>query len=216
MNLSAQVSYTWNGSASSSWNNPLNWTPSSGFPLAADYATIVVAGAAPQLDMARSVANITVNGGVVDLNGFTLTCTGNGTFNGGAVNNGTFTANTTAGIMNFAGTVFGAVVNGSTSDLRFAGSTFNAPVNMAKTGASNDYSSGNTVFNSSLSISMSAGRLYLGNTGTTMFNGDVVLNSTGTSGGIWMGQSTGTLALAAGRTLTTGSFTAGALVVRGF
>jgi len=206
----AQTSYTWNGSANSAWNNAANWTPNSGFPLATDDATIVAAGNAPMLDMARNVTNLTVFGGTLDLNGFTLTSTGNGSFSGGAVNNGTFAANSAAGTMNFGATTFGASVSGTTDMLYF----FNAPVDLTKTGSSNDYSNGGTTFNSTLTLTVTAGRVYPAYTGATVFNGNVVLNSTGASGGVWLGQNGGTMTLATGRTITAGTFNSGWLVIR--
>ena len=89
----AQTTYTWNGSVSNAWNVPANWTPGSGFPLAGDHAVIVAAANNPLLDSPRSVTDLRVNSGVLDLNGFTLTTTGNGVFNAGAVNNGTLAPN---------------------------------------------------------------------------------------------------------------------------
>lgn len=215
MVLAAQTSYTWNGSASSAWNNAANWTPNSGFPLAADHATIVAAGNMPVLDMARSVTNITVTSGSLDLNGLTLTSTGNGAFNGGTVNNGTFAANS-AGSMNFAGTTFGATITGNTGVLQFNGGTYNGPVTLTKTGAGFEYWHGTQSFNATLTLTATAGRLYPAYSGTTAFNGNVLVNSTGGSGGIWIGQNTGTATLAAGRTFSVGGggFSIGSLAIR--
>ncbi|HOY29712.1 MAG TPA: hypothetical protein PLR96_12105, partial [Flavobacteriales bacterium] len=178
----AQTTYIWNGSTSNAWNVPANWTPATGFPLPADNAVIVSAGTPPVLDATRAVTNLTVNSGTLDLGGFTLTATGNSTFNGGTIANGTFAANSPAGTLNFGGTTFDAPVSGTTSVLEFDDGTFNAPVSLTKTGAGNDYSTGNTVFNSTLTVTVTNGRLYLGHTGTTAFNGNVVFNSTGSSG----------------------------------
>ncbi len=214
--LEAQTTYTWNGSSSSAWNLAANWTPATGFPLPADNAVIVSAGATPVLDANRTVNNLTVNSGTVDLGGYTLTATGNGTFNGGTVANGTFAANSPAGTLNFGGTTFDVPVTGTTSVLEFDDGIFNAPVSLTKTGAGYDYSTGNTVFNGTLTVTVTNGRLYLGHTGTTALNGDVVLNSTGSSGGIWMGQNTGTITLAAGRTITAGTYDTGSLLFRNF
>ncbi|HEX2617721.1 MAG TPA: hypothetical protein VHL57_09280, partial [Flavobacteriales bacterium] len=62
-----------------------------------------------------------------------------------------------------------------------------------------------------------AGTLYLHNTGIDQFNGDLLLNSTGT-GGMRFGNATGTSTLAAGRTVGIGSvgYSAGTLHLRGF
>ncbi len=212
----AQTTYIWNGSTSNAWNVPANWTPATGFPLPADNAVIVSAGTPPVLDATRAVTNLTVNSGTLDLGGFTLTATGNSTFNGGTIANGTFAANSPAGTLNFGGTTFDAPVSGTTSVLEFDDGTFNAPVSLTKTGAGNDYSTGNTVFNSTLTVTVTNGRLYLGHTGTTAFNGNVVFNSTGSSGGIWLGQSTGNITLAAGRTISAGTYDTGSLLFRNF
>ena len=212
----AQTSYTWNGSLNGAWNNAANWTPSTGFPLAADHATIVAAGTMPILDMARSVTNLTVSSGSLDLAGFTLTHTGNGSFSGGAVNNGTLSPNTAAGSTTFSGTTFGAAVSGTSAILLFNGSVFNAPVAMTKTGGANDYSTGNNTFNGTATFTVTNGRLYLNNTGIDTFNGNVVLNSTGASNGVWLGQSSGSASLANGRTISTGTYSAGSLLFRNF
>lgn len=212
----AQTTYTWNGSASNAWNTAANWTPATGFPTAADHA-IIVSGANPtRLDMARSITNITVNSGTLDLNGFTLTSTGDGNFTGGVVNNGTFAANSASGSMTFGATTFGAAISGTASAVRFTGATFNGAVNISKTGSSFDYSTGTNTFNAAATFTVTNGRLYLANTGATTFNGNVVVNSTGSSGGVWMGQNTGTLVLAAGYTITAGTFNVGSLLFRNF
>ncbi|HEX2617086.1 MAG TPA: hypothetical protein VHL57_06050, partial [Flavobacteriales bacterium] len=110
----AQTSYTWTGTAGSAWNNAANWSPNTGFPLAADHATIVAAANAPVLDANRTITNLTLTSGTLDLAGRVLTFTGTGNFNGGAVNNGTLTANNTAATLTFAGTSFGASITGTT------------------------------------------------------------------------------------------------------
>lgn len=213
----AQTSYTWNGSASSAWNSAANWTPNTGFPLAADHATIVAAGASPVLDMSRSVTNLTLTSGTLDLNGFTLTSTGTGAFNGGAMNNGTLAPNTTSS-MTFAGTVFGAAITGTSGVFVINSGTFNGPVTATKTTASNDYWQGNATFNNTVTLTATAGRIYPAYTGTSLFNGNLLLNSTGGSGGVWIGQGGGTATLANGRTITAGSagFTVGSLAIRNF
>lgn len=212
----AQTTYTWNGSAGTAWNNAANWTPNTGFPLATDNATIVSTANAPVLDVDRTVNNLTMTSGTLNLNGRTLTSTNNGTFNGGAVNNGTFAPNSASGVLNFGATTFGAVVSGQASDIRFTGATFNAAVTLEKTGSSYDYSSGNNTFNAPLNLTVSNGRSYLAYNGTTLFNANVTLNCNGAGGGIWFGQSAGTATLAAGRTLTTSTFSTGSLLFRNF
>ncbi|MCB9164979.1 MAG: T9SS type A sorting domain-containing protein [Flavobacteriales bacterium] len=214
--LHAQTTYTWNGSTSSAWNLASNWTPSTGFPLAGDNAVVVAAGIPPALDISRSLTHLTLNSGSLDLGGHVLTASGNGTFNSGTVDNGALVANSPSGTWHFGGTTFNASISGTASVLEFDDGVFNGTVDLTKTGTGNDYSTGNTTFNSTVVLTVTSGRLYLGHTGTTLFNDNVQLNSTGTSGGIWMGQNTGTLTLAAGRTVTTGTFNSGSLVMRNF
>src|ERR1700761_9652050 len=85
----SQVSYTWNGSASTAWNNASNWTPNSGIPGAADNVTIVTGSNACQLSANTSITNITLTSGTLNMNGFVLTSTGNAVFTAGTVTNGT-------------------------------------------------------------------------------------------------------------------------------
>lgn len=214
--LRAQTSFTWNGSAGSSWANAANWTPNTGVPTAADHVTIVTAANAPVLDAARTVANLTVSSGSLDLNSYTLTTTGNGTFNGGTLVNGTLALNSPAGTMGFGATVFDVVVTGQTNVLRFSGATFHRAVTVTKTGPSNDYCYYSSTFNADLDVTITAGRLYLAYSGLTLFNGDIRFHSNGASEGIWIGHGSGSATLALGRTVTAGAFTAGNLSLRNF
>src|ERR1700761_5621572 len=86
----AQTSYTWNGSLSSAWNTPGNWTPS-GVPGSADNVTIVTGSNICQLSLNQNIGNFTLTSGTLDLGGNTLTLNGTtATFTKGTVQNGTF------------------------------------------------------------------------------------------------------------------------------
>src|SRR5258708_25917619 len=68
----SQTSYTWNGSVSTAWNTPANWTPN-GIPGAADNVKIVTAGNSYLLNTSTHLTNITLTSVTLDLVRFTLT-----------------------------------------------------------------------------------------------------------------------------------------------
>ncbi len=215
---SAQTTYTWTGAANTAWNNAANWSPATGYPLVADNAVIVTTANSPVLDADRTITNLTVTSGTVDLGARTLTYTGTGTFTSGAVNNGTLAPNSPAGTTTLSGTTFAAAINGTADRMLFNGSIFNAPVTVTKTGSTNDYSNGGNTFNNTLTITVTNGRQYMYNSANDTYNGNVILNSTGTSGGVWLGQNTGSATLAAGRIVSIGAggFSIGSLLIRNF
>lgn len=211
------VNYTWTGNTSTAWNVNNNWSPNTGFPGAADNATIVTAARLPLLDVNRTVTNLTMTSGTLNLNTRTLTYTGAGTFNGGAVNNGVLAPNSPAGTTRFNGTTFGANIDGSISVLQLYGGTFSGTVKLTKTGATGEVSTGTNIFNSTAEFVLTAGELFLAETGSTQFNGNLILNNTGT-GRLWFGNSGGTITLATGRTVTVGAsgFTGGSIQFKNF
>lgn len=176
---------TWISAGASNWNNGANWSPA-GVPGPADVVTFSATGLGNcTLDIAPTVAGITVNGytGTINLNGFDLTTTGNNTFTTGTINNGgasgSLTLNTT-GSTTFNGTTFGANVNGTTGRVFFNGSTFNGSMTLSKTDNNNDNSSGNNVFNGTTTLTnLGAGWLLLGNTNRDQFNGNTIFNNNG-------------------------------------
>lgn len=123
------------------------------------------------------------------------------------------------------------------------GGVFGGKVNLVKTGASSNSGSGNCTFNDSLNVinsgagyivfsnsqrdiynqpvvltSTAAGLIYMAhNGGTTEFNDNVWINSTGTSG-IRIGAGAGTSTLASGKLIRVGNsgFTGGALTLSRF
>src|ERR1700722_916759 len=87
--ISAQTSYTWNGSLSSSWNTGGNWTPN-GIPGAADNVTVVTGSHACQLNVTTTINNFTLTSGTLHMGSDTLNTNTAATFTSGTVQNGTF------------------------------------------------------------------------------------------------------------------------------
>ncbi len=267
--MNAQTSYTWNGAASSAWNTPANWTPN-GVPGALDNATIVTGSNNCVLNASTSVGNLTLTSGTLNLGSYTLTVNGsNAVFTSGTVLNGVLTvpgANSTT----FNGGIFNCTVGVTSGTLTLKNTTFQGTTNLAKSGATNDYSGGNNIFSGVLTVTNNGtGVLALGNGNPDQFNGAstfintsasnlyVAYNSTGntfngvttfnnspsTNNGVYVswnstgtvfnnsivvnssagtgvqfcgGNGTATATLAAGQTITAGSFTAGTLLLRQF
>ncbi|MFZ2905487.1 MAG: T9SS type A sorting domain-containing protein [Cyclobacteriaceae bacterium] len=183
----------WIAGATGNWNDPANWSTTSG---GAGGASVPGAGNAAifnanglgncNLDIAPTVGGITVNGytGTIDLTGNNLTTTGTNLFTTGTISNSggaaAVTLNTTV-TTTFNGTLFNANVNGSTGRLYFSGSTFNGTVTVTKTDNNLDVGAGGNIFNNSLTISSAGtGELRLGNTNPDSFSTLTInLNNTG-------------------------------------
>lgn len=142
------------------------------------------------------------------------------------------------------GTVFNGAATFSAPGVNLNGAVFNSTAVLTKNGSISSSSEGGNTFNSTVSlINSGSGEWILGgsnpdvfendltieNTGSDLiyladgslgneFNGDVELNSTGTSAGIRFGQNSGTSTLATGKVIVIGSggFTSGDLRLAGF
>ncbi len=66
---------TWNGTVSSNWNDPLNWTPNA-VPGSGSSVTINAAPNVPKLQGSTSIGLMNMTGGSFDFNGFSLTVGG--------------------------------------------------------------------------------------------------------------------------------------------
>ncbi len=78
---------TWNGSVSTNWNTPANWTPAT-VPIAASNVTIPNSVNKPVLANNVTVNNFTMDAGsALNFNGFTLTSNGYFDINGATLNN---------------------------------------------------------------------------------------------------------------------------------
>jgi len=142
--------------------------------------------------------------------------------------------------------VIGGNLTTSTPDIYFNGCIFDGTVNVTKTGANNDGSTGGDTFQDSTSITLTgAGYITLGNTtadtwnnyvlfnasGTAVlgvawgsagntFNGNIAVSSTGSATGVQFcgGNTTATATLASGYSILTGpaGFSSGTLLLRQF
>lgn len=181
----SQVSYTWNGSASTAWNNAANWTPNTGFPGAIDNAIIVTGGNTCKLSANTAITNITMTSGTLDMGGFTLSPSGNGIFTAGTVQNGTLSIS--GGVANtalFTNTTFNAnaVLNVTTGAFTLNGGTYGGAVTLNQIGSTNTNGNGGATFNNTLTITNSgSGQLLLGNVSADKFNGVTTFNNTGSN-----------------------------------
>lgn len=246
----------WIASTTANWNDPSNWSTVSGgaggasVPTAANVAIFnAAASGACNLDIAPTVGGITISGfaGLLDLQGNTLTTTGVNTFTSGTIQNSGAAASldiNSTGLTTFGGTTFNVPVSGSSGRVLFNGSVFNQPVSIQKSGATNDSGTGANTFNNTVTIGCSGtGQLYMATVNPDIFNGDLTINSDGTSaiqiarnavgtqfnediiinynstGAISLGNNGGTSTLATGKTITVASYGAlgcGNLTLSGF
>jgi hypothetical protein len=179
----SQTSYTWNGSTSTAWNTPSNWTPN-GIPGAADNAKIVTGSNTCVLNASTAITNITLTSGTLDLGGFILTVNGpTAVFNTGTVQNGsvivTGATTTTFGngplTMNCTVTITSATVTTRNT-------VFQNTLTITKTGTTNDASSGNNIFNGDVTMNNTgSGYLLMGNGSPDQFMASATFNNTGAS-----------------------------------
>jgi hypothetical protein len=243
--ISAQTSYTWNGSLSSSWNTAGNWTPN-GIPGTADNVTIVTGSHTCQLNATTTINNFTLTSGTLDMGGDTLTTSTAATFTSGTAQNGTFLTTAATTVVFGSSTVtMNCIVNITSAAITLKNTTFQKSITITKTGSGNDVSSGGNIFNGTLTATNSgSGYLMFGNgnadqfnststfnnTGTAniylannsignTFNGNIIVTSTGGTGiQFCAGSNTATATLSSGNTITVGSggFSAGTLNLRQF
>ncbi len=181
--VKAQTNYTWNGSVSTAWYTGANWTPN-GVPGASDNVTIVTGGNVCVVNLNTSINNLTFTSGTLDLGGNTLTANGTtASFSNGTVQNGSLvvTGASTSSIGGSALT-FNCNVNITAGTLTTRNTTYQKTTVLTKTGATNDYSSGNNTFNGALTVTNNgSGLLALGNGMRDQYNAAATFNNTGTS-----------------------------------
>ncbi|MFO0359640.1 MAG: hypothetical protein ACK50N_04010, partial [Flavobacteriales bacterium] len=182
-----QVTYTWNGSISTTWSVATNWTPA-GVPTVSDNVIVNInTGNLPVMDANNAVANLTLsNATTLNLGGFTLIAEGTVTITGNSqLNNGTFNvaANTTS-VTTITQSTIGAVANITSGRLLLTRSTFNGAVTATKSGANNDDCGGN-IFNAEVTITHSgSGYLAFSNIGAAfpdVFNANSTFNNIGSA-----------------------------------
>jgi len=205
----AGTSYTWNGSISSDWNTPGNWTPNA-VPDSVDIITIGAATRPLNLTSEVKITNLICNNSAsIDLNGFYLTLLGSFTFNSGAtielhggnfniLGNATFNGGIISdfdslGLINTTGSscVFGnsaggptlnASLNVSALNVTMRSTTFNRDLVILKRGSGNDNSYGNNTFNGNTTfINNGSGNILLANNVKDVFNKVVTFSNSGTA-----------------------------------
>jgi hypothetical protein len=139
------IAQTWNGSVSSIWTNASNWTPNT-VPITTSNVVISTAPNPAILPANTTVANFSMNGGgVLNVNGFTLTVTGDFDLNGATINNSSAVTDIvitlTGGSTNyFRGTTVNdnITINQNNNNIFYeayqAGNTFNGNVNFNANG----------------------------------------------------------------------------------
>jgi hypothetical protein len=183
LSVRSQTSYTWNGSASTAWNNATNWTPN-GIPGSADNVTIVTGSNTCQLNATSSINNFTLTSGTLDLGGFTLTVAGpTVVFTKGTVQNGAFTVSG-ATTTNFGAgpTVMNVTASLTSATITIRNTTFQNALTVVKTGSTNDASAGNNVFNGTVTMTNNGtGYLLMGNGNPDQFNAPATFNNNGSA-----------------------------------
>jgi hypothetical protein len=234
------ASYVWNGSVSTEWGNPLNWTPN-GMPDLGDDVVISNQTNNPIFEEISGLNNFTMTSGTLDLSYFTMVVTGTATFNGGSISNGNISM---TGPAIFSGTTLSAGITINSSSFQFNGGTFNNAVSATYTGSSDITSSGGNTFNSTFTLSNSGsgnvtlcntnpdtykGSVTFSNSGSGIifpshtatgnsFQGSITFNSTSSSQGVRFGQNGGTSTLTSSNTLNIGGsgFSVGDLRLKSF
>ncbi len=180
--MHAQITYTWNGSASAAWSDPVNWSPA-GVPASSDHIQLVAAPNACTLDADLSVSNINLAGGTLDLGGYTLTGAGaTVTFSSGIVQNGYLViaaAGTT--VFGTGAVTMNCTVNIHSASLHIRNCTFNGNTHITKTGTTSD-GCNNNIFNAPVTITNAgSGNITFGNTYADQFNDDVTVINSGSA-----------------------------------
>ncbi|MFN4123794.1 MAG: T9SS type A sorting domain-containing protein [Flavobacteriales bacterium] len=237
----SQTTRTWTGAVSSEWGEAGNWSPS-GEPQPGDNIIINSGTNQPEFEEFIGINNFTINSGTLDLMSFTMVIAGEARFGGGSIINGDIVCNGSLSV--FRGTSFSAGITVSSGNVNLAGSVFNNPITVTKTGATNVISRGGNTFKANVTIANSGSgnltladtlsdtfeaQLTISNTGSGIifmshnssgnsFQGNIIVNSTGSSLGIRFGQNGGTSTLTSGNTISIGGsgFSSGDLRLRNF
>ena len=234
--------YTWTGTTNSNWDASSNWSPA-GIPGSSDTININSTTNSLTLTANQTVKRLTMNSGILDLGGDTLTITGSSGLHGGNINNGHFKTQT-SGLIYFHGTNFGAEVsavgqikldgsvfdstayfehNSSASGTGAGGNTFNGVTTLKNAGTTTFRTAGtnsdtfnNNVFLISAS-SAGSSNFQMSYGAATYFNGNIEVTSSSTFGISFSSAGNGSSTLANGKTITIGSggFT-GTLLIKNF
>ena len=137
-------SQTWNGSSSTDWNDAANWTPNN---VPSSTGNVIIDNASlshyPLLPAHVSIRTLTMSAGILNLNGFTLTCSVFATCTGDSLYNG-------------------KIVSATFND--FSNMHMGGKIVLEKTGPSNEFWKGNNKFHGdSLIIIWRSGSLNMQN-----------------------------------------------------
>jgi len=176
----SQTTYTWNGSTTSAWTTPANWTPA-GVPLNTDHVIIVASPNTPTLSANTAVQNFTMTSGTLNLGGFTLTSGGTMAFTAGTIQNGTFSS-TSGTLATFTNTTFAAscIVSISAGAITINGGIFNGTTGLTVNGAGGTTGNGNATFNGITTLTNNGTGFFRTN-GNMTFNGstEIICNGSG-------------------------------------
>ncbi|MCB9230490.1 MAG: hypothetical protein H6581_02430 [Bacteroidia bacterium] len=184
----------WVAAASSTWNDPNNWSLTQGGPAGASVPAssdaAIFDGSGPGdclIDVPVAIAALTLNGynGVIDLNTFPFVVTGaaNNLFASGTIRElgslSTLQINC-SGTTTFQGTLFETLLDVTSANLYLNGSTFNLDATFTKTGPASNFGNGGNTFNAASTFTSTQGNLYLSHIFPDLFNGPVTLHSNST------------------------------------
>jgi hypothetical protein len=169
------ISYTWNGSVSSEFGDPANWSPA-GVPDVADDVIINSSGFSPQFEELAGVRNFTINSGTFDIQNLIFLIRGTAQFNGGTVTNGSIQF-INAGVVTFGNSILSVSITGTASSYLFNGATFNQPVSITRTGSTSITSSGGNVFNEDFSLVNQGGQIIMSNIQGDVYHGNATFTS---------------------------------------
>ena len=169
--------YTWNGSQSNAWSESTNWTPN-GIPSTNDTINVNASTPTLHLEQNRTISRIIISGGTIDLDTLELYITQRASLNGGSISNGNFKIRGTYAF--FQGTNFNCTLDVVSGQIKFSGGTFDQAGSFEQTGAASGWGDGGCTFNSNVIIKNSgATYLRMGQVNTDIFNGDVTYTCTG-------------------------------------
>ncbi len=175
LNGFSQTSYTWTGSSSTDWATSSNWSPS-GVPTTSDAVSITSTTNQPVLDGNRTVASLTLSSSsTLDLNTYTLTVSGTGSFTSCSVSNGKLLT----GSFNASSSTFLVDVSALGSSIITTSSTYQGEVSLEYTGSSSISSGGNTFEGVTHIIQSGSGPLIFGSINPDVFEDSLFAVSNG-------------------------------------
>jgi len=129
----SQTSRTWTGSTSTAWGTASNWSPS-GVPATIDHVAIPNTTNKPKLSANVTIANFSITGGELDLDGDTLTVNGTLSMTGGVVKDGLLTKSG-SGAITITGVTVECVLGIAGNTLSISDSRFRQEASVTRTGS---------------------------------------------------------------------------------